>query len=82
MLSNFKSTAKQVLIALFELLSLGIAGFMFNRLANYAYADYMGEKAEMPMRIGFVLTYFLISFPLAIKFLEFMKPLIESYYGV
>jgi hypothetical protein len=73
-----KSTAKTVSIALFELISLGILGFMFNRLCNYAYADLMGEKAELPMRIGFVLTYFAIVIPPTIKFVEWIVPILVA----
>jgi hypothetical protein len=36
---------------------LGPIGYLFNQFCNWAYALYVDEPAEMPMKIAFVLTY-------------------------
>lgn len=57
MQSTNNTTAKSVFTVIAEILLLGIPGFIFNRVCLKAYSSYIGSQAEMPMKIGIVLTY-------------------------
>lgn len=52
-----KSTAQIVVKTTAEIFFLGSFGYLINQFCNWAYELYMGEPAEMPMKIAFVLAY-------------------------
>jgi hypothetical protein len=52
-----KSTAQVVIKTTAEIFFLGPIGYLLNQFCNWAYELYMGEPAEMPMKIAFVLAY-------------------------
>lgn len=63
---------KNILATALELIVLGAVGFVFNRVSNAVYEEVIGEKAQMPMKIGIICTYFLLAIPAAISFSQFM----------
>jgi hypothetical protein len=54
-----QSTVKTIIKTTAEIFFLGPLGYLFNQFCNWAYALYMGEPAEMPMKIAFVLAFVL-----------------------
>jgi hypothetical protein len=73
------STAKTVLTTIAELFFLGAYGYLFNSACNWAYEKFMGTKAELPMRIGFVFVYYIaIVVPVTIGLVGYLEELIDS----
>lgn len=65
MLSNQTAPTMTVKSVSFEIIFLGLIGFWFNQFCLRTYAKYMGEEAEIPMKIGIIATY-IIGFQLPI----------------
>jgi hypothetical protein len=57
MIATQNSTSKTIIKTTAEIFFLGPIGYLFNQFCNWVYALYMGEPAEMPMKIAFVSIY-------------------------
>jgi hypothetical protein len=56
-----KNHFKTAILVSLELVFLGIIGFTFEKLANKGYRAKFGTEAELPMKVGIVLTYLLVA---------------------
>jgi F0F1-type ATP synthase membrane subunit a len=59
--NHFKTAITTAITVSLELLFLGIIGFTFEKLVNQGYRAWLGEEAQLPMKVGIVLTYVLVS---------------------